>query len=118
MAAADAFVLASRRDSLPNAMLEAMAAGLPTVAADFMGARSALDATAERPAAGWVVPADQPEPLAAALAEVVAGIRAGAPEVAARAAEARWRTEHWFSPERMVDGYEAVLAGRPVPAVP
>lgn len=118
MAAADAFVLASRRDSLPNAMLEAMSAGLPTVAADFMGARSALDATAERPAAGWLVPVDQPEPLAAALAEVVAGIRIGAPQVAACAAEARRRAEHWFSPERMVDGYEAVLSGRPVPDTP
>lgn len=117
MAAADAFVLASRRDSLPNAMLEAMAAGLPTVAADFMGARSALEARAGRPAAGWVVPVDQAEPLAAALAEVVAGIRARAPEVAARAAEARWRAEHWFSPARMVDGYEAVLAGH-VPDAP
>jgi glycosyltransferase involved in cell wall biosynthesis len=111
MAAADAFVLASRRDSLPNAMLEAMAAGLPTIVADFMGARDALDVQADRPAAGWVVPADQAPPLSAALAEVVEGLRAGAPEVAARAAEARWRAERWFSPERMIDGYEAVLAG-------
>lgn len=118
LAAADAFVLASRRDSLPNAMLEAMAAGLPTITADFMGARHALDAHDGRPAAGWIVPVDEAAPLASTLAEVVAGVRAGAAEVAARAVEARWRAEAWFSPERMVDGYEAVLAGRPVPELP
>jgi glycosyltransferase involved in cell wall biosynthesis len=112
LAAADAFVLPSRLDSMANAMLEAMAAGLPVVATEFMGARDALAPRDGRPAAGWLVPADDEDALAGALREVVDGIRARAPEVAGRGAEAAWRCEHWFGVERMIDGYEAALAGR------
>lgn len=111
LAGADAFVLASRTDSMANAMLEAMSAGLPLVASEFMGARDALAAREGRPPAGWLVPRDDADALAAGLREVVDGIRAGSPEVAARAAEAKWRADHEFTLERMIDGYEAVLAG-------
>ena len=111
LAAADAFVLPSRRDSLANAMLEAMAAGLPVVATDVHGTEDALAPSAGRGPAGWMVPRGDDAALARAMREVADGVRAGSPEVRARADEARWRVENWFSVERMVDGYEAVLRG-------
>lgn len=110
LAASDIFVHASRTDSLPNALLEAMAAGLPIVAAEVGGVREALAAREGRGAAGWIVPRDDHEALALALAKVVEGVRTGEPGVRQRAAEARWRSESWFGVERMIDAYEAVLS--------
>jgi glycosyltransferase involved in cell wall biosynthesis len=57
------------------------------------------------------VPFHDVEALAQTLQHVLEGRRAGAPEVLERMAEARWRAEHWFSVDRMVAGYEAVLRG-------
>lgn len=111
-AACDVFALPSRSEGFSVAMLEAMAAARPVVAADVGGAWEGLAARHGRPPAGWIVPPDDAGALAAALREVVEGVRAGSAGVRARAAEAAWRAEHWFSLERMIDGYEAVLAGR------
>lgn len=112
IAACDAFVLPSRSEGFSVAMLEAMAAGRPTVAADVGGAWEGLAPRDGRPAAGWIVPVGQADALAAALREVVDGILADAPEVRARAAEAAWRANNWFTLDAMIDGYEAVLTGR------
>lgn len=110
-AAADAFVLSSRGDSMANVMLEAMAAGLPVLATDVPGTAQALAAREGRPAAGWMVPAGDAEALAEGLRAVLGWLHLGGAEARARADEARWRIEHWFGVERMVDGYEAALAG-------
>lgn len=112
VAACDLFVLPSRAEGFSVALLEAMAGGKPIVAADVGGAWEGLAARDGRPAAGWIVPREDADALAEAIREVVDGIRDGAPEVRARAAEAKWRAENWFTLERMIDGYEAVLAGR------
>jgi glycosyltransferase involved in cell wall biosynthesis len=111
-AACDVFALPSRTEGFSVAMLEAMVARRPVVAAEVGGAWEALAAREGRPAGGWIVPRRDAGALAAALRQVVDGLRAGAPEVRARADEVAWRAAHWFTTEAMLDGYEAVLAGR------
>lgn len=114
LAAADIFVLPSRADSLPNAMLEAMAAGVPAVMTAVGGVWEALGARDGRPAAGWVVPPDDTAALAACLRTLVRGVRSARSDIDDRVAEARWRAEHWYHVDRMVEDYEAVLMGRDV----
>jgi glycosyltransferase involved in cell wall biosynthesis len=111
-AACDVFALPSRAEGFSVAMLEGMVARRPVVAADVGGAWEALAARDGRPAAGWIVPVEDASALAAALRGVVEGVRAGAPEVGARADAAAWRAANWFTTQAMIDGYEAVLAGR------
>ena len=61
--AADLFLFCSRTEGLPNALLEAMAAGLPIVATDVPGCRD-LIADGER---GLLVPAGEAERIAEAV---------------------------------------------------
>jgi glycosyltransferase involved in cell wall biosynthesis len=106
LAAADAFVLTSESEGLSNAILEALAAGLPIVASDIPGNRHLL--TNEREA--LLVPHDGA--LAAAIERVLAD-RALA-ERLGRAARAR-AGEYAF--ERVVALYEGAFdaASRPAP---
>jgi glycosyltransferase involved in cell wall biosynthesis len=62
--ASDVFVLPSRREGLPNALLEAMAAGLPCIAADLPGITRWLLEDGE---SGWLVPPGDVEALERAL---------------------------------------------------
>lgn len=112
LAAADAFLMPSRSDSLPNAMLEAMASALPVIMAEVGGVRWALGAGGGRPAAGWVADPEDVEGLAAAVREVMADLRTGGAEALERGAEAAWRALHWFGPERMTREYEDLLVDR------
>jgi len=110
MAAADAFVLSSRGDSMANVMLEAMAAGLPVLATDVPGTREALAPRLGRPAAGVIVPVGEAQALAAVLRTMAAELAPGG-LAHVRAAEAAWRIAHWFGADRMVAEAEAVLRG-------
>jgi glycosyltransferase involved in cell wall biosynthesis len=112
LAAVDALVLSSRGDSFANVMLEAMAAGLPVLATDVPGTEQALAASAERPAAGWMVARRDAGALAEGLRTLAHALRADPADARARAKEAEWRARHWFGPAAMVDGYEAALVGR------
>lgn len=63
----DVFVLSSREEGIPNALLEAMAAGRPAVATAVGGTPEVMQADAQ----GWLVPPARPEALAAALEEAI-----------------------------------------------
>jgi glycosyltransferase involved in cell wall biosynthesis len=69
LSAADVAVLPSRREGFPVAAVEAMACGLPVVAADALGVEDALGRGEE--AAGIVVPGEDPEALAGALERLI-----------------------------------------------
>lgn len=117
LASADVFVLASRRDSLANVLLEAMASGVPVLATATGGVPLALEG---EPPAGWVVPVRDADALGRALGQVLDALDTEPGSVAARTDEASRRVREWFSVERMVDGYEAALfaplpAGEPLP---
>ena len=102
--AMDVFVLPSDREGMSNAMLEALAAGVPVVSTDVSGAREALAPVDEGTAPGVVVgfePGDLEAALRALLPE--RGLLRAMGEAARRAARAR------FDPERMLDEWERVL---------
>lgn len=94
----DFALLASHDESLPNALMEAMAAGLPVVATGVGGVgelvRDGID--------GWVVPPRDPQALAAALVEVARS--AERPERGRRGRDSVLRR---FSMEAMVTATEA-----------
>jgi len=107
MATANAFVLPSRRDSFASSVLEAMMAGLPIVTTTGCGVSHALGATAEHGPAGWLVTPDDPDQLAAAIAEAISS------DAVVRGAEARRRACEWFHPDRMIASYENILGHNP-----
>lgn len=104
--ACDLFVLSSRNEGMANVMLEAMAVGTPVVATAVSGVEEALGERAGAPPAGWIVPPDEVEAMARAMAEALAA----PPDArASRVAEARRRIEREFGVDRMVGEVERVL---------
>lgn len=65
---ADGFILPSRSEGFSNALIEAMAAGLPCVATDVGGNGEALRSGIE----GWLVPSEDVDALAGAILEMLA----------------------------------------------
>ena len=63
----DVFVLPSRSEGFSNALIEAMGASLPIVATDVGGNREAVVNGIN----GFLVPAEDPEPLAAAISDLL-----------------------------------------------
>jgi glycosyltransferase involved in cell wall biosynthesis len=114
LAGCGVFVLSSRNEGMANVMLEAMAAGTPVIASEIAGVRTALGDDADGGSAGWMVPPEDADALAAALRQVAALLRADPASVDARTREALRRVRERFGVERMVAEAEAVLLGRAV----
>lgn len=99
MQAADGFVLCSRWEGLPMALLEAGACGVPTVATDVPGTRDMI-VDGEN---GWLVPAGEP----AALAKAMTAMMEAPAEARCSMGEcARRRVVEHFSLERVLDEWE------------
>lgn len=102
LAAADVFVLGSKKEGISNTILEAMSAGLPVIATD-VGGNSEL----VTPAVGTLVPAEDATAMAAAMHKMAAD-----KQLRGRLSlEARRRAEQEFSVPRMVEAYREVYAG-------
>jgi len=109
LAACDVFVLSSRAEGFSVAMLEAMRARLPIIASDVGGVRDALGERETHSAAGWIVPVDNAQALAATMQDVLASLHSV--ETKGRATEAGRRAMEQFSVDAMVDGVLRVLTG-------
>lgn len=100
--AMDVFVLSSREEGIPNALLEAMAAGRPAVATAVGGNAEVL----RDGETGWLVPPASPPRLAAALAQALSR-----PDEARRRGDAARRAAvDGLSIEAMVRRHEAFYA--------
>jgi L-malate glycosyltransferase len=104
LAAADIFALASRSEASPNALIEAMAAGLPAVATAAGGVPEIL-ADGET---GLLVPVDDASALARALLRLM-----DEPSLADRMGEAaRRRAVDRYSFDRMTQAFERLYLSR------
>jgi glycosyltransferase involved in cell wall biosynthesis len=95
------FVLPSQSEGFPNAVLEAMAAGLPVVASDISAMRELIDGGTT----GLLVPAGDPRALGDALCRLM---RDGS--FAARMGEAGRAMVQRYSFDRMVASFESLYA--------
>ena len=103
LSASDLSILPSHEEGFSNAVIEAMAAGLPMIVTDVGGNPEAVvDGTT-----GYVVPPHNPGPMGDAIARL-----AGDPALRARFGEAgQQRARTYFSLAGCVDRYEALYRG-------
>jgi len=93
---ARALVVPSIYEGMPLVVLDAMEAGLPVIASAVSGIPEVVADEEKRPRTGWLVPPEDPERLAAALAAALDD-----PEEARRRGEAgRRRVDEEFRPAR------------------
>jgi glycosyltransferase involved in cell wall biosynthesis len=104
MAISDISVVASHEEGFSNAILEAMAAGLPVVATAVGGNPEAvIDG-----ATGWVVPPKNPE----ALAERILALLEDPDKIREFGKRGRKRCQECFSNERMVENHIKLYRGK------
>jgi glycosyltransferase involved in cell wall biosynthesis len=100
LAGLDVFVMGSKSEGLPLAMLEAMAAGLPVATTAVGGIPELI----EDGVSGWLCPPSQPESLAAIMRRAISADRRRMGEVA------RKRVLMSHSVEQMAIGYETLFS--------
>ena len=105
LALLDVFVICSDREGMSNAMLEALAAGVPVVSTPVSGATDALEPLADGTSPGTIA-GPQPEAIAAAVGRILADheLRASMKRAAAT------RIAERFAPESVLCAWEQVLA--------
>ena len=106
LSALDLFVVTSRIEGMSNAMLEAMAAGVPVVSTPVSGAADALERDRDAPAPGLIV-----HPTAEDVAGAVAGLLADRGALSAMSAAARRRALERFAWDDKIALWESVLTG-------
>ena len=109
--AADAFVLSSAWEGLPNTLMEAMASGLPAVATDVGDVRELV----EEGGSGFVVPPGDPQALATRMLAMMTLGEAAMQDMGAKGMQ---RIRERYENERVVDEWEALfrrLARRNLP---
>lgn len=94
---ADCFVLCSRWEGMPNALVQALSLGVPSVATDAPGGSREVLLDGK---AGWLVPVDDVAALSGSIGDALAQ-----PE--AHPADLHWRDR--FSIDTMMDHYERTL---------
>ncbi len=94
---ANAFVLSSRWEGMPNALVQALSLGVPCVATDAPGGSREVLMDGK---VGWLAPVDDPSSLADAIHHALR-------TPAVRRPDSAWRER--FSSERMMDRYERTL---------
>ena len=107
LAALDVFVLTSDQEGLSNAMLEALASGVPVVSTPVSGAREALAPLNDGAVPGAVVESFAVSDTQAAVHRLLSDPA----QLRVMSAAARTRAHQRFSFERMLDDWEAVLRG-------
>jgi glycosyltransferase involved in cell wall biosynthesis len=108
LGALDVFVATSDREGMSNAMLEALAAGVPVVSTQVSGTDEAL-----RPGRNGVPPGVVVGFDAAAVASAVGEVLEDADRRRAMAVAAGMRARETFGFPRVLDAWERVLAGEP-----
>ena len=98
--AADIFVLPSRSEAFPNALLEAMAAGVPVVASGVGGVLEIV----RQGETGLIVPPSDPAALASAICRLMADASFAHHLGDAARAEVTGR----YSFDRMIDEFDAI----------
>ena len=107
--AADIFVLPSRREGLPVALLEAMACGLPCVASRLPGS---TDTIIEHGVNGLLTPPGDAAALTQAIASLLGDAAEGRRLGSAARATATQRFSSADAADRWLNAYEAVLVSR------
>lgn len=105
--AADIFVMPSRYEGLSNALLEALASGIPVIASDIPSQAEVLRPP-NRPAVGILLPSDDPHVWSRQIAQLLADH-----PTRMQLRQLSLERAMDFSPSRMIAGFEACLGPGP-----